>query len=229
MTAVLHVETKNATNLMDDSRSFACKLGKVMKILLTVLLAASALCLPSCITYHTRSDTYARPAGTQLNGAEVTSAVQPQGSDSSYSFSAMVVSAGFAKLEGPFRWRVEAEGKSGVHESMTVHRLKVITEKTKRDEWFPANRLGTVAFKDLKNEPGKSFAALQLPGTLEVYPEKDGGFAVIADVSIRTKSATRRKLLRFQMVRASEKDTDWKFIPAEIAKGWQQSPRDWQW
>ncbi len=200
-----------------------------MKQLCRFLGVVSILSLSACGHIYTKKDTYARPAGVDVNGATVTSAVQPQGDKGSFSMSAMVYMAGAASLEGPFKWRIEAEGKEGVHTSLTVHRLKVITEKTKREEWFPADRLGTVSFKPIKKEPGVAFAAYELPGTLEVYPEKDGAYTVVADVSVKSTARTTRKLLKFRMIRSKEKDTEFLFLPSEIAKGWNRSPRDWQW
>lgn len=202
---------------------------KMMKGITLFLFCISLLSLSSCGHIYTKKDTYARPEGVVVNGAQVTSAVEPQGDSGSMSFSAMVYMVGGASLKGPFKWRIEAEGKDGVHERLTVHRLKVLTEETKREEWFPADRLGSVTFKPVPDEADVVFAAYELPGTLEVYPEKDGAFKVIVDVSVKTKSRTQRKLVKFHMARSKESGTEFLFLPTEIAKGWKKSPRDWQW
>ena len=201
-----------------------------MKLKPVLFVPFVCLALSSCGTIHTKSETYGKSESTRINDAAVSAAVQPQGDDGSFSLSAMVVMAGAAKLKGPFNWRIEAEGTEGVHESMTVHRVTVTTEKTRRSEPFPADRLGTVKFKPLTQEEGnKNFAAFQLPGKLEVYSDVDGPFAIEADVSVKSRLRTERKRVRFQMQPASESDTEFLFIPTEIIRGWKESPRAWQW
>jgi hypothetical protein len=48
--------------------------------------------------------------------------------------------AAAATLDGPFIWRIEAEGVEGEHQTMVVHRVKVTT--TKRSERYPQKHLG---------------------------------------------------------------------------------------
>lgn len=196
--------------------------GKVL------LIVAVGLALPSCGHIYTDKDSYKAGEGVVVNGATVSAAVQPEGSTGGMSLSAMIYMAGGAKLHGPFAWRIEAEGKSGEHSRMIVHRLKVTTEKTQRSEWFPSQYLGKwVAFEDVPKEPGVSFAAYRLPGTLEVMPETDGQFTITADVTIQTKTSSVRKLVRFRLSESREKDVDFIFVPAEIVTGWKENPRDW--
>lgn len=66
---------------------------------------------------------------------------------------------GAGTLDGPFLWRIEAEGLEGVHKYLCVSKIRVTTETTKRDEWYPRSNLNLNALfeKDPKNE-GKTFA-----------------------------------------------------------------------
>lgn len=144
--------------------------------------------------------------------------------------SAMVYFAGKATLDGPFRWRMEAEGVDGVHESLTLHRVKVVTSKTNRSEWYPSQYLGKAApFKPFKKEPGKAFANFEIPGKLKVYPREDGNITIIADISVKTKQKTVRRQVRFQMVSGTNKDTQFVSLPAEIIKNSRKDPREWEW
>jgi len=147
------------------------------KSLLTVCLAVGLFSLTSCGHFFVKSKSYTPSNAIDINGAKVTSNVKPMGGSSGFQISAMIYTAGSGTLDGPFIWRIEAEGQEGIHESLTVHRLKVTTEKTKRSEWYPSKHLNKPAeFSALRKEPGKTFAQYQIPGKLEVYPEKDGDF-----------------------------------------------------
>ena len=78
-------------------------------------------------------------------------------------------------------WRIEARGKKGEHESLTVHSLRVKTEKTKRNEPFPSEWLNKEApFEEMKGRKnaGTVFAKFQLRGKLEVFPEVDGQITI---------------------------------------------------
>lgn len=165
-----------------------------------------------------------------MGGASVRSAVKPMGGQSHFAFSAMVYMAGAATLDGPFLWRIEAQGLPGVHQSMTVHRLKVITSKTKRSEWYPVAYLGKPEpFKVFKKEPNKLFATFQVPGKLKIYPKTDGDISILVDVSITTKKSTTRRLVKFSMKTKTSKDVEFINLPAEIVKGSSKDPREWQW
>lgn len=195
------------------------------------MMCISSAWLTSCAHIFTKSNTYDTHASVLINGAKVSTAVKPMGGKSGFSVSAMVYMAGSAKLEGPFIWRIEAEGKPDVHTSMTVHRLRVVTSKTHRDEWYPRKKLGKeVKFVSYKREPGKSFAVFQVPGKLKVYPEKDGDITIYVDVTIRSKSRKSRKIVKFKlMAQQDKKETEFLFIPAEIVRSLgQRDPREWQ-
>jgi len=194
---------------------------------LTPLLAVM-LC--SCGHIFTKSHSYHKSATVTINGAQVGSAVKPEGANGGFSVSAMVYMAGSATLDGPFSWRIEAEGKDGVHKSLTVHRVKVITSKTKRSEWYPSQYLGVAKpFKGYKKEPGKSFANFQIPGRLKVYPRTDGDITVIADISVTTTQKTERRQVKFKLGAGTTKKVDFISLPAEIIKGSHKDPREWDW
>ena len=135
-----------------------------MKLLLPLLSAVSLFGLSSCGHIFTKSNTYDTSSAVKINGAKVSSGVKPMGGKAGLSVSAMIYMAGSAKLEGPFIWRIEAEGEADNHTSMVVHRLKVETSETKRREWYPSKKLGVrTKFVNYKKEPGKSYAVYQVP------------------------------------------------------------------
>ncbi len=187
------------------------------------------LVLGSCGHIYTKSNTYSKVSGVDINGAIVRSAVKPNGGKGGLSLSAMVYMAGAASLDGPFLWRIEAEGKEGVHEKLIVHRLKVDTSKTKRSEWFPQERLGRYArFKPVPKKPGVTFANYQIPGELEVMPKEDGDIQITADVSVVSNQRTQRKIIQFNMASSKESDTEFLFIPGEIVKSFgKEDPTMW--
>ena len=188
------------------------------------------LLLSSCGHIYTKSHTYQKGQTVEINGAQVGSAVKPMGGDSGLSLSAMIYMAGSATLDGPFIWRIEAEGKEGEHQSMVVHRLKVMTSKTKRSEWYPNSDLGYLTdFEPFKKEPGKVFAVFQIPGTLKVYPREDGDITILADVSVKSTAGIRRKLVKFKLLSNTTKDVEFFNVVAEIARDAQNDPREWQW
>lgn len=195
-------------------------------------LLTSALCLAvnSCGHIYTKSHSYQKSATVSINGAQVGGAVKPEGGKGGVSMSAMVYMAGAATLDGPFRWRIEAEGIEGVHKSLKVHRVKVVTSKTKRSEWYPSRHLGSaVPFKPYKKEPGKAFANFQIPGKLKVYPRTDGNIMIIADISVTTGRKTERRQVKFRLQSTTKKDMDFISLPAEIIKGSRKDPREWEW
>jgi len=189
-----------------------------------------SLAFVSCGHIYTKSETYAQSTAVEVNGAKVSSAVKPNGGNGGMSFSAMVYMAGSGKLEGPFLWRIQAEGDEGVHEKMIVHRVKVETAKTKRVEWFPQKYLGKyVTFKPYKKTPGVVYANFQLPGELKVMSDVDGEVTVTADVTVTTNKNRRRKLVKFSLKPSSEKEMEFLFIPTEIIEGHAQNPLEWRW
>lgn len=188
--------------------------------------------LSSCGHIVTKSNTYDTSSSVSFNGAKVSSGVKPMGDGGGgMALSAMIYTAGSARLEGPFKWRVEAEGKAGEHTKIMVHRLKVETSKTNRKEWYPEDSLGEdVDFIDYKKEPGKSYAVYQVPGLLSVFPEKDGDITIFVDMSIVTKTKSERKVVKFSLpTDQNKKETEFLFFPGEIVKSFgQQDPRDWK-
>jgi hypothetical protein len=183
----------------------------------------SLFALSACGHIVTKSHTYQKSQAVEINGAKVTG-------ESGFGFSAMIYMAGSATLDGPFAWRVEAEGEKGQHQFMIVHRAKVLTSKTKRSDWYPEEHLGyQTNFKPSKKEPGKVFAVFQIPGKLKVYPREDGDITVLADVSITSTKGTGRNLVKFHLAAETTKDVEFISLPSEIIKGSSEDPRDWQW
>ncbi len=199
------------------------------RLLLLILTGAlSTLLLTSCGHIFTKGHTYQESATVVINGAKVGSSVKPMGGKAGFSFSAMIYLAGSETIDGPFIWRVVAEGAEGKHVQMTVHRVKVTTSKTNRSEWYPTEHLGVAeAFKSFRREPGKAYANFQIPGELKVYPREDGDITMLADVSVSTHAGTDRKLVKFQMKSDSVKDVEFINLPAEIVRG--RSPLEWKW
>jgi len=165
-----------------------------------------------------------------INGAEVTATLKPMGGSSGLAISAMVVASGTGTLDGPFLWRVEAEGDDGVHEWIRVNKAKVTTEKTKRSEPYPSRHLGVNAkFEPLPDETVRSFAKFQIPGKLTVFPREDGIIKIHLNVSVRANGETRTKWIMCRL----EPETKWRneavFLPTEIVKSFQGDPREWDW
>lgn len=201
-----------------------------MKSLAFPVLFTMSSVLCSCGHIYTKSHTYQKSQTVEINGARVGGAVKPMGGKSGLSLSAMVYMAGSATLDGPFIWRIEAEGKEGEHKSMVVHRIKVMTSKTRRSEWYPRQELGYLTtFEPYKKEPGKVYAVFQIPGKLKVYPREDGDITMLVDVSVKSTRGTQRKVVKFQLQANTVKDVEFINLPAEIAKGRHKDPREWQW
>lgn len=199
-----------------------------MKLLLVIAVTPV---LVSCMGLKATKHTYVgAQRGAELGGAEVRVAFRPEGSrPGSFMLSAMIVGGGVATLDGPFRWRVEALGRAGEHESLSVHRIRTRTLKTGRDEWYPAEELGKMAkFRPVKDRPGVVRARYPIPGLLRVKPEEDGGLEVWIDASVAGPAGKSRRLLNFRM-EATEKDaSEVIFLPTEIAEGVTTDPADWE-
>ncbi len=155
--------------------------------------------------------------------------VKPQGTGAgSYAVSAMIVSAAVATLDGPFSWRLEALGKSGKHSSLIVHRIRTRTSISKREEWYPAARLGKrYEFLTPAGESQTSRAIYPIPGLLQVKPKTDGALDVTADLSIVTGFRSERKIVRFRMNPSQTRQDEFIFIPTEIVKSFGKSTADW--
>ncbi len=196
-----------------------------------VLLIPTGLLLASCMGLKATKHTYVGPPrGAELGGAEVRVAFRPEGTrPGSVMLSAMVVGGGVATLDGPFRWRVEALGRAGEHESLSVHRIRTRTLTTGRDEWFPESELGKRAdFRPLEDKPGVVRARYPIPGLLRVKPEEDGGLEVWVDASVSGPAGRTRRLLKFRMEAAEKDASEVIFIPTEIARGVTTDPADWE-
>lgn len=191
-----------------------------------------ALAQPGCMSFYGNRSTYGQTGGgAPINGATVTMQVKPEGtSGGSYAMSAMVVGAAVANLDGPFRWRIDAVGKEGVHEAMYVRRLRTVTSITKRDEWFPESWLGkrTDFVRKKSYAPGEVRAVFDIPAKLDVKPSVDGALDVFADVIIVAKGSRVRKTVKFHLDPASKKDREVVFIPAEIVTGIGKPMSEWE-
>ncbi len=199
-----------------------------------ILAGAVALLFPSCAHFFVKEKTYEAAGGSDVNGALVSSAVKGMGGKAGISVSALVYSGATGETDGPFLWRIEARGEEGVHESLTVHRLRVKTEKTNRSEPFPGEWLNKAAPFELlkgKKNKGKTFAKVQLPGRLEVFPEVDGEITMEAELSVKKANGrSERKKLTFQMAPKVGRKNEVVFLPAEIAGSFgRKDPTEWKW
>lgn len=173
---------------------------------------------------------FKKTPSVEINGAKVNSSVKPMGGKGGIALSAMIFAAGTGTLDGPFIWRVEAEGEEGVHEWLRLNQARVTTEATKRSETFPKSYLGEHAkFTPIPGEKGKTFAKSQLPGKLKVFPRTDGKIKIHLNVSVRAKGRTETQWVLFEM----EPESKWKnetiFVPVEIVKNFRGNPREWDW
>ncbi len=192
-------------------------------------LAGWAL-LAGCASLSANKRTYSGGAGAEVNGARLVLQVRPEGEvPGSMMFSAMVVSAGVATLDGPFAWRVEATGAAGRHEELVVHRLHTRTAVSGRSEWYPAAQLGRRAlFRPVKDAPGTVRARYDIPGLLQVKPREDGALTVTADVSVKAGGRWRRAVVRFRLEPDEKRHAEVIFLPAEIVRGIGTDPADWE-
>jgi len=196
----------------------------------TAFMLSSLLLLSSCGHIFTKSHSYQKSETVEINGAIVSGAVKPAGGESGFGLSAMIYMAGSATLDGPFIWRIEAEGEQGIHQHIIVHRVKVLTSKTNRSEWYPEEHLSyQISFEPVETEPGKVFAVFQIPGKLKVYPRDDGDITILADVSVTSMKGVSRKLVKFNLIAETTKDVEFISLPSEIIKGSSDDPRDWEW
>ncbi|MBK1826237.1 hypothetical protein [Haloferula rosea] len=189
------------------------------------------LMLSNCVGLKGQKHTYTESGGAvEVGGAEVGIDFRPEGTrPGSFMMSAMVVGGGMATFDGPFKWRIEAYGREGVHESLVVHRIRTRTEKTGRDEWFPADELGRKAtFRKLRDRPGEVRARYPIPGLLKVMPEEDGKLDVWLDVSVQRTDATSRKLVRFSLDPSVKRQDEFIFLPVEVAQNIGTKPEDWE-
>lgn len=197
------------------------------------LVLPIVLGLSGCAHLFVKDRTYEGGGTVTINGAEVRSAVKPMGGKQGISVSAMVYNAASGETDGPFLWRIEAVGEEGVHESLTVHQLRVKTAVTKRNERYPSKWLGEekrfVAMKGKENE-GKVFASYQIPGKLEVFPEQDGAITIEAVVSVKARGRSERQVARFAMSPKTGRETDFVFLPAELVTSFGgEDPTEWKW
>ena len=189
-------------------------------IIRSFIAACGLGCLTSCVALKGTKHTYLAGVPVKMADAEVNLAFRPEGTRSgSIMVSAMVVGGGVATFDGPFRWRVEAIGREGVHELLVVHRIRTKTSLTGRDEWFPAAELGRSAeFRPLRDHPGKVRARYPIPGLLRVEPETDGRLDVWVDLGIRSGQRWQRQTLHFRLDPGVKSQDEFVFLPVEVAR-----------
>ena len=196
----------------------------------SLFLMIFALTSSSCVQFFTKNYSYQKQKPVEINGAKVVSALKPVGGKSNFSVSAMVYAAGSGTLDGPFQWRIEAEGDAGVHEWIRVNDVRVSTAITKRRERFPTSLLGEKApFKVLPKEKTRSFAKFRLPGKLSVMPRTDGKVTLYLSVTVRANGKEETKWIRFELEPETKKETESVFLPSEIVEGFRDNPREWDW
>ena len=158
------------------------------------------LLLSSCAHVIKKDHGFKQTTAVTVNGAQVRSGLKPMGGTQGLSISAMVVTVGTGSTDGPFLWRVEAEGKEGVHEWLRVNKVRVTTQTTKRDEWYPAKNLGVNApFKKDPFKEGVSFAQYQIPGRLTVMPREDGKVKLHLNVSVKANGKIQSRWIKIEL------------------------------
>lgn len=203
-----------------------------MLILLRWISVSLVLLTSGCVGFYGTRSTYGGSgSGVVVNGADVSMQVKPEGtSGGSYALSAMVVGVGVANLDGPFRWRIEAKGKEGVHEALYVTRIRTKTSVTKRDEVYPERWLGEkIPFtKKQSYQAGVVKAVFEIPGRLEVKPKEDGALEVLADVTIQANGKRVGKRVKFLLDPTSKDDREVIFLPAEIVSSIGKPISEWE-
>jgi hypothetical protein len=188
--------------------------------------------MSGCISLMAKKHTYGKAASSppvRVNGTDIRMQVKPEGSaGGSYALSAMVVSAAVATLDGPFRWRLEATGEMGKQESLVVHRIRTVTGKTHRDEWYPTAHLGKRAdFTRPKDSTGTTRAVYPIPGLLQVKPLEDGALDVFVDLTVVSRGRSERKLVQFRMDPSDKRQDEFICFPTEIVRSIGKTPENW--
>ena len=197
---------------------------------LPLFLALLLLTCPSCVQFFTKNHSYRPSQAVEINGAKVSSALKPMGGESNFSVSAMVYSAGSGTLDGPFLWRVEAEGQTDTHDWLRVNEVRVSTTLTNRRERFPRSLLGQkTLFKALPDQKGRSFAKFQLPGKLKVMPRTDGKISLHLNVTVSARGKEESQWIRFELEPETKRATESIFLPSEIVEDIRGNPREWDW
>lgn len=206
-----------------------------MKFASLLLITSLSLVFTSCMGIYLKENTYeASTTPVEINGADVKIAVKPMGGDMYGSFSAMLVGFGAGKTDGPFIWRVEGLGKTEEQLSLWVNDIKVETSTTNRSELFDKKLLNFKAdFKPMKGKENaeKTFANLQIPGELLVYPKKDGDIKITANVSVKnTAGVIKSKTIVFHLKPNSSNEFESVFLPTEIINSFgKKDPTEWTW
>lgn len=186
-----------------------------------------------CVGLRADKHTYAASAASSavtVNGASIRMQVNPQGTDGgSYALSAMVVSAAVATFDGPFKWRLEAIGQPGQHESLVVHKIRTRTMKTKRDEWYPVEYLGKRADFRKRSGSGDAWRAVyEIPGLLKVKPREDDALEILVDLTVKASGHNVRKVVKFRLDPTQGRRDEFIFLPTEIAKSIGKPMEDWE-
>ena len=188
--------------------------------------------MSSCVSLIAKKHTYGTAASSPpvlVNGTAIRMQVKPEGTKgASYALSAMVVSAAVATFDGPFRWRLEATGEMGKQEYFVVHRIRTVTGKTHRDEWYPASHLGKRAdFIRPKDKTGATRAIYPIPGLLKVKPLEDGALDVYVDLTMVVAGRRERKLVHFRMDPSEKRQDEFIFVPTEIVESIGKPLENW--
>ena len=195
---------------------------------LACLLAGilSSGCASLVADKHTYDAEAASPA-VVVHGATVRLRMKPEGTGpGSMAFSAMIVTAGKATMDGPFRWRLDAVGEKGRHDDLIVHRIRTRTSTTKRDEWYPERHLGKRAAFRMRGDEFR--ATYPIPGLLNVKPRDDGALEVLVDMTVRADGRAVRQVARFRMQPAHKRADEFVFLPAEIVSNIGKPTDDWE-
>lgn len=217
-------------------RKFQSVIGVMMHAIAgaaSLVALLPVILLTSCVSLRAAKHTYAADASSsavKVNGASVRMQVNPQGTDGgSYVVSAMVVSAAVATFDGPFKWRVEAVGEPGHHESLIIHRIRTKTSTTKRDEWYPVDFLGKRVDFRRRTGTGEAWRAVyEIPGLLKVKPREDGALEILVDLTVRADGRNERKIVKFRLDPAKGRRDEFVFLPSEIAKSIGKPVEDWE-
>lgn len=191
-------------------------------IFLPVLFGGCATLIADRHTYESEAES---PA-VVVNGATVRLRMKAEGTENgAFAISAMVITAGKATFDGPFRWRVDAVGELGKHEWVQVHRIRTRTQTSQRDKWYPERHLGERAIFREREDGFR--ARYQIPGLLNVKPREDGALDVLVDLTVRADGRSVRRVARFRMGPTHKQANEFVFFPAEIVSSIGKSVDDW--
>ena len=155
-----------------------------MKTPTLLMLCSTALLVTSCSTVPESSQSYVPASGASaaLAGASLAGEFTPAG--------------GGGQGVRPYKFALYATGEPRTHDTMTVHGVTYRWSSGVRDA-VPAGFLGRPVMFRNSLTPRVTQATWHSPGELRADFSKETGVTVEADVSVKTRTGTERRVVVF--------------------------------